>query len=112
MDDELKTTDDGDFICECCGVAAIGDPHYLPGGQIAYCAACSQRESLRAAIVKAITPVLWDTSAPIMPDTGGSCDHWLIPARHIDARDMLEDIADLAIDAFEAHQRSVQNVEA
>lgn len=39
--------DDGDFICEGCGVVVIGDPHYLPGEQIAYCADCLHAEEGR-----------------------------------------------------------------
>ena len=44
MADNSTTTDDGDFICEGCGAVMIGDPHYLPREQIAYCADCFIKE--------------------------------------------------------------------
>jgi len=40
---------DGDFICEGCAVVVIGDPHYLPGEQIAYCEDCYTAELLEEA---------------------------------------------------------------
>jgi hypothetical protein len=44
---------------------------------------------------------VWDTDEPMRPESGGACDHWLIPARHVDAANMLDEIASLAIDALE-----------
>lgn len=50
------TGDDGDFICESCGAIVVGDPHYLPREQIAYCADCSKGEAAMRAAVRQLDP--------------------------------------------------------